>query len=182
MTHWLRRRRDADPDAAVPAAELLKAVAALAIDDVKHAQAVAFAVARAIREADEAALPALAMLLTATKSAPSLNEGTVINLLSALQYATLLPGDVRAGWAPPAAAVASLVERAMEANTVLRDQAEGVLWALADDGLITGWLGAQVARDLANRVDSTELKNELLRRPRPFGLVAEEEEYPCAAA
>jgi hypothetical protein len=136
-------------DIVIPASELADVVAGLAMEDAERVQVVAFAVARAVRDAgDGEALPVLADLLTAASGVPDLNEGALINLLSAVQYATLLPAGARAGWTPPAEAVARLLRRGLGSSKLPREQAEGVLGALVDDGLAADWLGPDATRDL----------------------------------
>jgi hypothetical protein len=154
MSLWRRAGGGADvgPGTLIPASELAEAVAGLAVEDAERVQVVAFAVACAVRDADDGqALPVLADLLVTTSVAVDVNEGTLINLLSAVQYASLLPTDVRAGWKPPAEAVASLVRRGLGSSEALREQAEDLLGALVDEDLADDWLGRDATRDLVDR-------------------------------
>jgi hypothetical protein len=103
----------------------------------------------AVRDADDGqALPVLADLLVTTSAAADVNEGTLINLMSAVEYAMMLPDEARAGWTPPAEAIVSLVRRALGSNELLHEQAADLLGTLVDEGLADGWLGRDATRDL----------------------------------
>jgi hypothetical protein len=140
----------------------LAEAAALATEDPEDAQAVAFAVACAIRDRDDDALLAMTALLAATAQVPVLPVGALVNVLSALQFAAMLPDDARGGWVPPSHAVGRVVEQGLTASVALREQATAALWTLVDRLLVADWLGREAAQAVASRVDSAELRHALL--------------------
>lgn len=97
MMAWLRRAAGAGGREWTEAT-LVDAAEGLAADDPARARAVAFAVAQATRAGDDDALRALAALLTGAPAICAFDEGTLVNVLSALQFALMLPDEVRADW------------------------------------------------------------------------------------
>lgn len=109
MSPWWRRgvdRGGSGGEAQCTGAALVHAAADLGADDTAHARAVSFAVAQATREGDDHALRALAALLTRALSVSAFDAGTLVNVASALQFASMMPDAARADWVPPMHAVA----------------------------------------------------------------------------
>jgi len=162
------------------------AAADLGADDTAHARAVSFAVAQATREGDDHALRALAALLTRALSVSAFDAGTLVNVASALQFASMMPDAARAGWVPPTHAVARTVELGLRSGEALREQIDGLLWALVNRRLAADWLGRDAANAVAAHVASSELREELLRQARRsdrlISFVAGGEEFPCIPA
>lgn len=151
MSPWLRRaagreRRDAGAPWTGPA--LVDAAAGLAADDASRLRSVAFAVAQAAREGDDHALSALTALLTRAPAVGSFDSGALVNVLSALQFASMLPDETRADWLPPGHSVAQTVELGLSSDEALREQTDGLLWALVDRRLAADWLGGRRAAPL----------------------------------
>lgn len=188
MSRWLRRAARPewrDPGAQWTGPALVDAAARLAPDDVAHARAVAFAVAEATREGDDDALRALSVLLSRSSAISVLDESTLVNVLSALHFASMLPEDVRGGWLPPTDAVARAIELASRSGEVLRDQTDGLLWALLDRRLAADWLGRENAQAVASRVISDlreQVVSQLHTHEPVISLVAGGEEFPCLPA
>lgn len=189
MRPWLRRgagpnERDAGPQ--WTGAALVNAVADLAAGDAVHARAVAFAVAQAAREGDDHAMRALADMLAEAPAAAAFDEGTLVNVLSALQFASMLPDDARTDWVPARDAVARTVEMGLRSGEALREQTEGLLWALVDRRLAADWLGPDAGTAVASRVASFELRERLISQLRThkhlISFVAGGEEFPCVPA
>jgi len=165
---------------------LVDAAAGLGADNAGHARAVAFAVAQATRAGDDHALPALAALVTRAPSVSAFDEGTLVNVVSALQFASVLPDAARADWVPPTDAVARTVVQGLRSGEALREQTDGLLWALVNRRLAAYWLGRDGANAVAARIASPELREELLRQVRTsdrlISFVAGGEEFPTVPA
>lgn len=189
MSPWLRRavgRQGRDTGTQWIGAALVDAAAGLAADDTAHLRAVAFAVAQATREADDHALPALAALLTRAPAVGAFDAGTLVNVLSGLHFASMLPDETRADWLPPRQAVARIVELGLNSGEALQEQTDGLLWALVNQRLAADWLGRDAGDSVASRVGSSELREELISQlgthePR-ISVVAGGEEFPCVPA
>lgn len=167
-------------------AALVDAVAGLAAGDAAHVRAVAFAVAQAAREGDEHAMQALADMLTAPLTFAASDDGTLVNILSALQFASMLPEEARADRLLARQAVTRTVEMGMRSSEALREQTEGLLWALVDRRLAADWLGPEAETVVASCVGSSELREGLLSQLRThepsISFVAGGEEFPCVSA
>lgn len=164
---------------------LREAVLSLAPGDVAHARALAFAVAQAIREGHGDALPALTRLLAEVPMVAATDEGTLMNVLSALQFASMLADDAHADWVPANDSVAKIVDMGLTASGTLPEQAEGLLWALIDRRLAADWLGPEAGAMVVGRVASLELRKELLSSLNmrlSVGVVADGGEFPCVPA
>lgn len=185
MMAWLRRAAGPEGREWTEAA-LVDAAEGLAADDPARARAVAFAVAQATRAGDDDALRALAALLTGAPAICAFDEGTLVNVLSALQFASMLPDEVRADWMPPTRAVARTIELGLRSGEALREQTDGLLWALVNRRLAEDWLGPDATDAVASRVASSELRQELMSQLRTqerlISFVAGGEEFPCVPA
>ena len=58
----------------------------------------------------------------------AIDKVTLMNVLSALQFASMLPDDARADSVPARHAVAESVEMGLTSGEALREQTEGLLW------------------------------------------------------
>ncbi len=109
-----------------------------------------------------------------------------MNLVSALQFASMLPDATRAEWVPPTGTIARTVELGLRSDGALREQTDGLLWALVNRRLAADRLGRDGANAVAARVVSSELREELLDQVRPsdrlISFVAGGEEFPCVTA
>jgi hypothetical protein len=187
MNGWLKRRIAADRTDAEPqwtGLALVGAANGVATDDTEAIRTVAFEIARATRRGDDCALQALSALLARALNVSAVDRGTLVNLMSALQYAAMRP-EARADWLPPVDTVARAVELGRRADEVLRDQVDGLLWALVDRRLAVDWLGRDRASTVADSVESWELREELLGQVRAsefVSLVEGGEEFPCVPA
>lgn len=163
---------------------LVDAAASDATREGAFAREVAFAVAQATRDGDAHALPALSALLAGISQEHGFDEGALVNLMSAVQFASMRP-DARSDWVPPTAAIARSVELGQSSDELLRDQAEGLLWALVDRRLAAAWLGREGVHALAQGDVSPALRKELLGQVRAsdlVSLVSGGEEFPCVTA
>jgi hypothetical protein len=167
-------------------AALVDAVAGIAPGDSSHARGIAFAVAQATRGGDDHALRALDALLDGAPAVAARDEGTLMNVLSALQFASMLPEDARADWVPARQAVARTVELGLRSGQALHEQTEGLLWALVDRRLAADWLGRDAADVVASGDVSSELREELASQVRThehrISLVADGDEFPFVLA
>lgn len=157
---------------------LVDAASSLSGRDAEDVRAVAFAVAQATRDGDPHALSALSALLAAAH-AVDVDTGALVNALSALQFAAMLPDEVRADWAPPSSAVAEIVGLGLDSDAHL-EQTIDLLWALVNQRVAADWLGAG-ATALASRVASSELGQELVAQARmnePLISLEDWDEYP----
>lgn len=144
--------------------DLARAAATVGTGDDGHDQVVAFDVARAIRDAgDASSLRALSALLEALRTAPAPASGTLVNVVTALQYAAMLPDETLEGWDPPSGSLDRLLDRALSLDEPMRRQADDLLWALAERRLFGGWLGRRAAT-VADRVPPGDLRAELERQ------------------
>lgn len=145
-------------------AELVDVARHVGSKDEPQDQVVAFEVALAVRdERGRYPLAALTALLTglgAEAVAPS--YGTLVNTLTAVQYALMLEDEELEGWAPPADALGRIVLKAMAENELMRDQADDLLWALAERRPVGLWLGPR-APEIAANVRDPELRAALTR-------------------
>ncbi len=189
MRSWLKRTADPDGNDAGPqwtGASLVKVVAGIAAGDVSRAREVAFAVAQAARDGDDHALRALSALLTQVHAVAASDEATLVNVMSALHFASMLPVDARADWAPARNSVAPIVEMGLRSGEALSDQTEGLLWALVDRRLAADWLGPEAGINVASRVVSSELRERLEGQLRThkhlISVVAGGDEFPCVLA
>jgi hypothetical protein len=182
---WHPAVREADAGQRWTGTALVDAAANIAGSDPADAREVAFAVAEATRDGGDRALRALAALLTAATTVSELDEGALVNVLSALHFASMLPDDARDAWVPPSQAVVLTVERGLASSEAVHEQTDGLLWALVDRRLAAGWLGHDGCRAIALHVRSDELREELIRlgesRETVMSFVAAGDEYPCAA-
>ena len=109
-----------------------------------------------------------------------------MDVLSALQFASMLPDETRADWLPPGRAVAQTVELGLNSDEALREQTDALLWALVDRRLAADWLGGEAGSAVASHVDSSELREELMSQLRThehvISVVAGGQEFPCAPA
>jgi hypothetical protein len=189
MSPWFKRPISRKSEAAEihpTGAALIDAAAGSTEDDVALLQRVAFTVAEATRKGDDHALTALAALLTRASGMRVSDAGVLVNILSALQFASMLPEEARADWLPPRHAVARLVEVALNSDDAIREQGEDLLWELVSTQLVADWLGRQAGSRVVAHLGSSELQGELERQlPRHEslpGVVAEEDVYPSVPA
>jgi hypothetical protein len=189
MRRWRRRKINFEARDTVPrwkGGALVDAAAGLAAGSAADARAVAFAVAQATRRGEGHALDALAAVLAQGSVAAASDEGTLMNVLSALQFASMLPDGARANWIPPRHAVAHAVELGLSSGEALREQTDGLLWALVDRRLAADWLGGDALHTVVPRVASSGLRGELLSQVSThepvIDLVADGEEFPCVPA
>jgi hypothetical protein len=133
--------------------------------DASWDQHVAFEVALAVRDDPGpqplAALTALLVRLTSGSASPT--YGTLVNTLTAVQHALALDDEELGAWTPPADAVGRIVLKAMAENDLMRDQADDLLWALADWHPVDTWLGDRAA-EITAAVRDAELREALARR------------------
>lgn len=190
MRRWPLRRaagregRDSGAQWSGPA--LVDAVEGAAAGDVAGPRAITFAVAQAMREADDHATRALAGILAKMPAFAASDEGTLVNILSALQFASMLPDDAHADWVPARHPVTRTVELGLTSGDALREQTEGLLLALLDRRLAAGWLGPEAGARIASLVNSPELRHGLVSQLRSdkhlISFVAGGEEFPCVPA
>jgi hypothetical protein len=186
MSSWFRRTTkgpDAGADWVGPA--LMNAATGFAAHDPAHARAVAFAVAQATRAGDDYALGALTEVIARLSDVCASDDATLMNVLSALQFASMLPEDARADWVPPPADVAHALELGLSSDA-LREQAAGLLWALVTRRLVADWIGPSAASVVASRIASADLREEFLSQVRahepPVSFVQGGDEFPCVPA
>jgi hypothetical protein len=151
-------------------------------EDVRD-QVVAFDVAVSVRDDGDAdSLAGLTTLLEALRSAPPPSYGTLVNVISAVQYALILSDEALNGWSPPPGAVARMLVEALSGKEPMRRQADDLLWELVDRRLVAPWLGLRTAT-LATRVASPDLRAELEAQTRHLDVapVAGGDEYPSGA-
>jgi hypothetical protein len=179
-------REELGASAQLTGTALVDAVAGIAAGDTPHARGVAFAVAQAARGGDDNALRALDALLDQAPPIAARDEGTLVNVLSALQFASMLTDDARADWVPARHAIARTVELGLRSGEALREQTEGLLWALVDRRLAADWLGHDVADVIASGDVSSELREQIASQARThehgISLVADGDLYPLALA
>lgn len=110
-------------------------------------QLVAFEVAGAVRDGREGASQALAVLLGALAEvgASDIGDGTIVNALTAVQWAAMPVSDVFEAWKPSAEALADVVERALDRDVMLQEQAAQLVRGLVARGLVSEWLGPRGA-------------------------------------
>jgi hypothetical protein len=156
--------------------------------DAAWVRASSHAVAQALRAGEASALPAFAALLVGAQEAAVSDSGATTNLLSGLHFASMMSADQRGGWAPPSLFTDHLLTDAVSGGSeALREQAEGVLWALVDHEVLGAWTTPEGIRRLAGLVEEPELSEKLLAATvREDGslvrLVSVGEEFPCVAA
>ncbi len=135
---WTRRSETIEEPQA-SGLELRAAATAVGSGDPVRDQRVAFDVAIAVREGVPDALAALHVLLERMAGADDVAQGTLINALTAVQYAAVVP-EQALGWRPPSAALTQVIRRAQGADAMLREQADDLLEALGDVGVRDAWL------------------------------------------
>lgn len=188
MSSRLPRRAVRETDEARPltGAALVDAVGGAAAAATAEARSIAFALAQAMRDGDPSAPRALTRMLDAAPPVRAADRPTVMNLLSALHFATMLPDEARADWVPPRHGVARVVVTGLVSGDALREQAENLLWALLDRDLAAGWLGPNVGGIIASSVSSSDLRAALQREARsierPIPLIESGSEIPWALA
>jgi len=150
----VRERVKEDPVAELPVGRaLVEAVARVQRGEEPQAQTVAFAVACAVRDGAESATEALAGLLGAVAADRDVTSGTLVNTLTAVQFAAMPASEAFAGWTPPATTLADLVERAQDGDVMLQEQVDDLLGALAGKALVATWLGEPLPPVIARRVE-----------------------------
>ncbi|MDQ6804655.1 MAG: hypothetical protein M3065_06745 [Actinomycetota bacterium] len=131
-------------------------------------------------------MPALARLLTEAPTVAAFDEGTLVNILSALQFASMLPDGAGTDSVPARQAVARIVEMGLTADEALREQTEGLLWALIDRRLAADWLAPDAGTLIASHIASSELRQQLTSQLHTHhnvvSFVAGGEEFPCVPA
>jgi hypothetical protein len=143
--------------------ELLVAAGNVEKADDEEAQRTAFAVAVGVRDDDPQGIPALTALLTGAARRAALGEGTLVNTLTAVQYASMQMSDAAIAWVPPRPELTRLVLLALDGRELLREQAEELLWAFVDRRLVGRWLGDRAA-EITAAVRDPGLREALARR------------------
>lgn len=143
------------------ATALIDAARRLGTGDDTVDQVVAFDIALAVRDdGDERALRALDAMLDVLRTAPAPSCGTLVNVLTAVQYALILPDEVLGRWRPPPGSLGRMLDHALSGDEPLRRQADDLLWALVERRLAGSWLGRR-ASTMAWRVQTSELQAAL---------------------
>ncbi|WP_445149422.1 hypothetical protein [Baekduia sp. Peel2402] len=132
---------------------LVEAVARVRCGEEPQAQTVAFAVACAVRDGAEGATEALTGLLGAVAAGSDVPSGTLVNTLTAVQFAAMPASETFAGWTPPAKALAGVVERALERDVMLQEQVDDLLGTLVHRALVATWLGEPLRPAIARRIE-----------------------------
>lgn len=152
--------RSAGRDALVEAAKHVGA------GDERRDQVVAFDIALAVRDrGGEQTLVALDVMLDVLRAAPAPSYGTLVNVLTAVQHASILPDESLGSWRPSAGSLGSVLDHAQSGNEPLRRQVDDLLWALAERELAGPWLGRDVST-VASRVEASDLRAVLERQAR----------------
>jgi hypothetical protein len=150
--------RSAGRDALVEAAKQVGA------GDERRDQVVAFDIAVAVRDhGGEQTLVALDVMLDVLRAAPVPSYGTLVNVLTAVQHASILPDESLGSWRPSAGSLGSVLGHAQSGNEPLRRQVDDLLWALAERELTGPWLGRDVST-VASRVEASDLRAVLERQ------------------
>lgn len=144
---------------------LIEAAKRVGGGDRRRDQVVAFDIASAVRDrGDEQTLVALDVMLAVLRAAPAPSYGTLVNVLTAVQHAAMLPGDSLGSWRPSAGSLGRVLEHAQQSeNEPLRRQVDDLLWALAERELARAWLGPD-ASTVASRVEASDLRAALQRQ------------------
>jgi hypothetical protein len=144
---------------------LVEAAKRLGVGDQRRDQVVAFDIASAVRDrADEQTLVALDVMLDVLCTAPAPSYGTLVNVLTAVQHASILPDESLGSWRPSAGSLGSVLDHAQQSeNEPLRRQTDDLLWALAERKLAGTWLGDDVST-VASRVEASDLRVALERQ------------------
>jgi hypothetical protein len=149
---------------------LVDAATHVGTGDDRRDQIVAFDVARAVRDdGDEQALIALYTVLDVLRTAAAPSYGTLVNVLTAVQHALILPDEALGRWRPPPGSLGRLLDHALSENEPLRLQADDLLWALVERHLAGAWLGRR-ASTVAWRVGASELRAALEAQTEQVGI------------
>ena len=85
---------------------------------------------------------------------------TLINLLSALEFAAMLSDEPREAWSPPAQTVIPVIRVAWDLGKQFHEHVEALLWLLVEQRLVAAWLGDD-ATQIAGAVSSPGLRDKL---------------------
>jgi hypothetical protein len=149
---------------------LVDAATQVGTGDDRHDQVVAFDVALAVRDnGDEQALVALDVMLDVLRTAVAPSYGTLVNVLTAIQYALILPDESLGRWRPPPGSLGRMLDHALAGNEPLRRQVDDLLWALVERQRAGSWLGRR-ASTVAWRVEAPALQAALEAQAEQVGI------------